>query len=85
MLALACSGSVAAGIKAYEFDIKTKQIEWFDRFFTMPWPSRAGLIALIPFLAQDLRVPCKRMRRKGDQKSGDDNHFQWCELLSDDL
>jgi len=43
--ALACSGSVAAGIKAYEFDIKTKQIEWFDRFFTMPWPSRAGLIA----------------------------------------
>jgi hypothetical protein len=45
MLALACSGSVAAGIKAYEFDIKTKQNEWFDRFFTMPWPSRAGLIA----------------------------------------
>jgi hypothetical protein len=33
MLALACSGSVAAGIKAYEFDIKTKQNEWFDRFF----------------------------------------------------
>ena len=33
MLALACSGSVAAGIEAYEFDIKTKQNEWFDRFF----------------------------------------------------
>ncbi len=33
MLALACSGSVAAAIEAYEFDIKTKQNEWFDRFF----------------------------------------------------
>ena len=65
--ALACSGSVAAGIKAHELGIKAKQNEWVDRFLGLPWPFRAGLDTLIPFLAQDLRVPWERMRRNGDQ------------------
>ena len=65
--ALACSGSVAAGIKARELGVKAKQNEWVDRFLGVPWPFRAGLDTLIPFLAQDLRVPWKRMRRNGDQ------------------
>ena len=65
--ALAFSGSVAAGIKAHELGIKAKQNEWVDRFLGVPWPFRAGLDTLIPFLAQDLRVPWERMRRNGDQ------------------
>jgi hypothetical protein len=44
-----------------------------------------GLAGLIPFLAQDLRVSLQDIRLKGDQKSGDEPNFKWCEPLSDKL
>jgi hypothetical protein len=82
--ALAWLASAMKGVRIL-FCLKSEKIEGLICFSCVYGPQGADQAGLIPFLAQELRVPCEGMWPNGDQKSGDDNHFQWCEFLSDDL